>query len=441
MTNTQSRGNDHLNIIKIAFPLILANITVPLLGLVDTAILGHMQHTYYLAGASIGSLIITQLIWVCGFIKMSVTGLSAQSKHADAQVKLKVLTQACYLGAIIGLTLCLLQWPILKAGLWFAQTASEVQQSTTDYFMVRIWSAPASLINLALIGWFIGQQQTSLVLVLQVVVNLLNILFSLLFVYGFDWGIQGVALGTVLADYSLLLMSLMFAFKPFKQVDWLRSWFSVASLKVLLNLNSNILLRNLALQITLAFVTFKGAQLGQTTAATNAILMQFFALIALGLDGIANAVEALVGEAKGKQRIDQINKQVTIGLLWSSIFAIAYSLLFTVFGQNIINLLTDQSELRQSTYAYLWLVVCLPVVSHWCFLFDGVFVGLTKGAAMKNSMLISAALGFFPIWWVFQDLGNVALWYAMLGFLAVRGLTLGIWYYLQLNTRSAALLD
>lgn len=425
----------------LAAPLILANITTPLLGLVDTAILGHMDEAAYLAGASIGTLILTQLYWICGFIKMSVTGLSAQSaggiEKAD-EIRLKVLIQGITLGLVLGLIFVALQSPILSAGLYFAQSSDEFAQSTQTYFSVRVWGAPAALINLALVGWLIGQQKTRTILLLQVVVNLINIVLSVLFVFGFAWGIEGVAAATVLAEYSLLGCSLYAALRIVNLNLYQSAWLKLRALKTLLNLNTHILFRNLALQLTLAFVTFTGATLGAQTAATNAILMQFFALIALGLDGVANAVEALVGEQKGRRNVSMLKRQVNIGLFWSGIFSLVYALVFWLFGADIINLLTDQLSLRENAKAYLGLMIALPLIAHWCFLFDGVFVGLTHGRAMRDSMILSAALGFFAVWWiisrvieesaVYAGRENHGLWLALLSFLACRGLILGLWY-------------
>jgi MATE family multidrug resistance protein len=192
------------------------------------------------------------------------------------------------------------------------------------------------------------------------------------------------------------------------------------------------------LQFTLAFVTFTGATLGTQTAATNAILMQFFALIALGLDGVANAVEALVGEQKGRRNLSMLKRQVNTGLFWSSIFSLVYAIVFWLFGSDIINLLTDQLSLRENAKSYLGLMIALPLIAHWCFLFDGVFVGLTHGRAMRDSMILSAAVGFFAVWWMvstliqgsdaYAGMENYGLWLALLSFLASRGLILGLWY-------------
>ena len=426
------------HLLFLAFPLILANITTPLLGLVDTAILGHMEASHYLAGASIGTLILTQLYWICGFLKMSITGLSAQAGRGSAQTheqlgRTRVLVQGVSFGLILGLVFIAIQSPILSAGLYFAQSSALLAQSTEAYFSVRIWGAPAALANMALVGWLIGQQKTKTVLLLQVAVNLINIVFSVLFVFVFDWGVKGVAAATVVAEFALLFLSL-FVSKGLINITLFDSlWLKWSSLQPLISLNSDILLRNLALQVTLAFITFKGASMGAQVAATNAILMQFFALIALGLDGVANAVEALVGEEKGKQNHQAIRQNVGIGLLWSSLFALIYAFVFYAFGADIIQLLTDQVSLQSAAKRYLPLMIVLPLIAHWCFLFDGVFVGLSKGKAMRDSMILSAGLGFFLVWWFVSGLGNLGLWIALLSFLACRGAILGVWYRYMLH--------
>jgi MATE family multidrug resistance protein len=435
MQKTQNSANRSSiwQLLFLAVPLILANITTPLLGLVDTAILGHMDATHYLAGASIGTLILTQLYWICGFLKMSITGLSAQAGRNNIDItaqenRTKVLTQGLCFGLVLGLIFIILQNSILNAGLYFAQSTPLLAESTQAYFSIRIWGAPAALANMALVGWLIGQQKTKTVLLLQVVINLINIVFSLLFVFVFDWGVKGVAGATLVAEYSLLVFSLLAASGivnlKLVQLGWLK-W---NELKPLLSLNNNILFRNIALQVTLAFITFKGASMGAQVAATNAILMQFFALIALGLDGIANAVEAVVGEQKGKKNKVALVRQVQLGLFWSSLFAVLYSFIFWQFGVQIIQLLTDQVMLQESALSYLGLMILLPIIAHWCFLFDGVFVGLSNGKAMRDSMIISSGLGFFAVWWFIADLGNQGLWIALLSFLALRGIILGLWY-------------
>ena len=416
---------EHGRLLTLTLPMILANITTPLIGLVDTAVLGHMSGSHYLAGASVAALILTQLYWVCGFIRMSATGLSGQALgKKDRLQSARVLYQCLFSALVIGLLIVLLQIPILRASLLLSDAQGPVQDTLTAYFNVRVWGAPAALGNLALVGWLLGQQRATFVMLVQVLGNLLNVVLDIVFVFVFDWEVQGVAAASIIAEYSILFICISFisyrgVLKP--QLNW----FSLASLRVLTALNSAMLVRNLALQACLVFITFQGLRLGQNIAAINAILMQFFSLIALGLDAIAYAVEALVAEAKGALKTRLLVYRVKIGLLWSSIFALLYSALFYFAGTDIIGLLTNQQGLQSAASQYLTIIFLLPIIAHWCFLLDGVYVGITRAKAMRDSMLVSALVCFFPIWWLTHEYANWALWGAMLAFLAARGVTLG----------------
>ncbi|WP_376920716.1 MATE family efflux transporter [Agaribacter flavus] len=423
----------HKRLLSIAFPLIVANITTPLLGLVDTAILGRMGGLHYLAGAAVGSLIITQLYWVCGFLKMSITGLSAQADPTRAQSKVNVVVQGVLASILLAIVILLLNPLILKAGLWFVGEQGLTNQSTVDYFETRIWGAPAALTNLVLIGWLVGQQLTRSVLIIQVFTNIINIIASLVFVYFFDWGVTGVAAGTLVAEYASVVMCFSLVVKALSGQAYDLNLPNLASLLRLASLNANIFIRNLALQFTLAFVTLIGVGYGTEAAAMNAILMQFFSLIALGLDGIANAVESLVGRAKGQKDFVSLKKEVNTGLIWSSIIALLYTTVFYVFGDEILRLLSNNEDLFILFEDYHVLVLLLPLVSHWCFLFDGVYVGLTAGKTMRNTMLISTLCVFLPTYYLNNSSGNMALWLALLAFLASRGVLLWGDYYL--NTR------
>ncbi|MCU7553538.1 MATE family efflux transporter [Alteromonas sp. ASW11-19] len=428
MTGTTSRWQAHYRLISLAFPMILANITTPLLGLVDTAVLGHMDSSAMLAGASVGTLILTQIYWVCGFLRMSATGMSAQARgneHQSALLSAKALWQTCAIAALLGGALLLLQVPVLLAGIWLASPTMPVQTHLEAYFTVRVWGAPAAMLNLALVGWLVGQQRTRAVLIIQVVGNLINAGLDMVFVYGLSMSVGGVALASVIAEYTMMAIGLWVALGQCRGTAPQWDWFNSAARKILFKLNGNMLLRNLALQLCLAFLTLQGARLGETPAAVNAILMQFFVLIALGLDGIAYAVEALVGEAAGAKYRRAVRAETLRGLLWSSLFALAYAMGFLVAGDSIIALLTDIPHLQAAASDYLPLMVLLPLLGHWCFLFDGVFVGLTLSGAMRDTMIISAVGVFFPVWWLTKDSGNVALWYALLAFLLARGVTLG----------------
>jgi MATE family multidrug resistance protein len=283
---------------------------------------------------------------------------------------------------------------------------------------------PAAFANLVLVGWLVGQQCAKQVLVIQVVGNSLNAILNLVFVYGFNAGVEGVAAATVTAEVVMMLLSLFVCFSRIPLELPKRSWFTKAAMFSLFATNGNMFLRNLVLQACLAFVTLQGARYGVIAAGVNAMIMQFFALIALGLDGIAYAVEALVGKAKGEKNRSELFNQTAKGLMWSSVVALCYALVFALFHSSIAATLTHHTELIVVLKNYFWILILLPLLGHWCFLFDGVAVGLTESKAMRNTMALSAILGFFPVWWLTQNNGNLSLWYAMLAFLTLRGLSL-----------------
>lgn len=445
MLNTSSKQNiplfwskqQYFKILSLAFPMILANITTPLIGMVDTAVLGHMDGAFHLAGASIGALLLTQVYWICGFIRMSATGLSAQQKGANSTYGAsRVLYQSQFVGLLLGLLIIVLSGPMLMLGLALSAPEPEVSLAASQYFNIRVYGAPAALLNLALIGWLIGQQRTKAIMLIQIFANLLNAGLDVWFVFGLDLGIEGVAYASLIAEYFILLASLAYALRMFSLSSPSLAWIKLSALKELLKMNSDMLVRNLALQACLAFIIVQGARLGAVTAATNAILMQFFTLIALGLDAIAYAIEALVGESKGKNQSIAIQQTVYRGVVTSSVFALLYGLIFLLFGEQIINLLTNNPALRSNIEPYMLVIWVLPLIAHWCFLFDGVFIGLTRSKAMRDSMLICALLVFFPVWWITQQHENMALWVAMLAFLAARGITLG-GYFVYLSRHSA----
>ena len=429
----------HQKIIVIAIPMILSNVTTPLMGLVDTAVLGHMQGMYFLAGASVAALIITQLYWICGFLRMTSTGLSAQAKGSQDNNQLhQSLFQGILIGFLLGCLLLLIQDGILALGLYFANATPVIEGVISEYFYTRIWGAPAAIVNLALIGWLIGQQKAKQVLLIQVFANLLNLVLNLWFVFGLGLEVLGVALASVVAEYSISIISIIAALNLIGKPIIQKKWFSRTYLHSLLSLNGNTFFRNLILQACIAFLIFRGVGFGSTSAAINAILMQFFSLIALGLDGVAYAAEALVGEQKGQKNADGIIHVTLHGLVWSTLVAIIYSWIFIVWGIEIISVITDQPILQLEMQDYLIFVYCLPLIAHWCFFFDGVFVGLTRSQAMRNSMLSCGLAVYFPAFWVFSSYENQGLWMAMLIFLLFRGISLGGYFIYLCRTGKVA---
>lgn len=406
--------------------MLLANLTTPLIGLVDTAVLGHMGGTAPLAGAAIGSLILTQIYWVCGFLRMSSTGLSAQAYGRGSNVQSsKVLLQGGTVALVLAMLLWLLQVPLVQAGIFLSDASQQLQPILSAYFHTRVWGAPAALLNLVVIGWLIGRQQTRQVLYIQIVGNLLNALLDGVFVYGLEYGVTGVAAASVIAEYTMLVLGILTVRQVLPNLRWTPAWLRMRALKPLVLINNDMLIRNLALQLCLAYLTLQGARYGTHVAAVNALLMQFFALIALGLDAVAYGVEALMGEYKGRK--DQRRMWLTLwrGLFWSQGLAVLYCLVFAGGFSGIVALLTDSAALREDARGYYVITLAMPLIAHVCFLLDGVFVGLTRAKAMRNSMLLSALGVYFPLCLLWLDWQNHGLWWALLAFMAARGVTLG----------------
>jgi MATE family multidrug resistance protein len=442
--NTQ---NQHKQLFLIALPMIFSNITIPLLGLVDTAVLGHLDEAYYLGGSTVGAMIITFVTWLCGFLRMSTTGLTAQALGEKNHSKsLLVLLRGLLVAGFIGGTLILLQSFYLDLSLGLAGGSEKIQFYAKQYCDIRIWGLPAALSNLVILGWLLGNHKAKAVMWILIATNLINLSLDLLFVLVFDWQVQGVATATLIAEYSGVVIGLTYIVLAKKTVNQktLKSLLIKMGLKFLsvkeqlfeksalihyFQLNRDILIRTLCLELCFVFITFQGARLGDDVIATNAILMNFVLLISFGLDGIANATEVLVGKAHGQRNVKQRNFVVKIALFWTGIFALSYSLLFAIAGDFFVGLLTDIPDVVLSTKQYVHWIIILPILGCWCYLFDGVFVGLMKTKAMRNSMIIATFCCFFPMWWLLQDYGNHGLWAAFSVFLFVRGLSLGWHYY------------
>ena len=427
--------------------MIFSNITIPLLGLVDTAVLGHLDQAYYLGGSTVGAMIITFFTWLCGFLRMSTTGLTAQALgQQDNQKSLLVLLRGLLVAGIVGGTLILLQSFYLDLSLGLAGGSEKIQFYAKQYCDIRIWGLPAALSNLVILGWLLGNHKAKAVMWLLIATNFINLLLDLLFVLVFNWQVQGVASATLIAEYSGVILGLTYIVydKNKKKQRTVRRLCNVILSKIIqvkeelleksslvhyFKLNRDILIRTLCLEVCFVFITFQGARLGDSVIATNAILMNFVLLISFGLDGIANATEVLVGKAQGQKNIRQRNFVVKIALFWTGLFALSYSLLFAIAGEFFVGLLTDIPDVVISTKQYIHWIIILPILGCWCYLFDGVFVGLMKTKAMRNSMIIATFGCFFPTWWLFQSFGNHGLWAAFSVFLLVRGLSLAWHYY------------
>ncbi len=421
----------HRAVWRIAAPLILSNVTVPLLGMVDTAVVGHMDRPAYLAAVAVGAMVFGFLFTGFNFLRMGTTGLAAQRHGADDGDGLRaLLVQSLLVVVAISAVLIALQVPIARLALRLLTPDPEVAALAADYFHVRIWAAPAVLANFALVGWFIGLGNGRIPLAIMLTVNVINIALDLLFVLVFGWGVMGVAAASVIAEFSGLAMGLWLVARM------LRGWpgrlrrervVEAASLRRLLSVNSALFVRTLSLMFAFGFLTAQGARLGSTVLAANAVLLQFVFLLSYALDGFANAAEALVGRALGRRDLDGFRLALRRSMQWTVGAALVFSLAFALGGIPLIHLLTGIDEVREIARAHLPWMVIAPLICLWPFLYDGVFVGATRAREMRDTMLVATFLVYVPAWYALQGFGNHGLWAAFLLFMGVRGLGLHLW--------------
>ena len=425
----------HWRVFGLAWPMILSNLSQPLLGLVDTAILGHLESTDYLAAVAVGSAILMSIYLSFGFLRMGTTGLVAQSVGRGQLTEAwRTGMRAIILGAGLGALLLMCSPLISSLGTRIMGAGGEIQVLAASYTSIRLYSAPAALAIYALIGWFIGKQDTRAPLMILVTTNLLNVLLDLLLIIGLGMNSDGAALATVIAEYSGLTLAGFLVLRKIRQEGQKLIFDGILARKPywqLLRINRHLFVRTLALLFSFAFFTAQGARLGPDIVAANAILINLVMLTAHGLDGFAHAVEALVGEAVGASNRTAFNEAVASCTLWSVICALLFTGCFGTGISWIPILFTDhQSILHLLAEYWPWLVV-LPLITVGSYLLDGIYVGAIRTAAMQNSMLVSVVLVYLPIWWLFRDWSNHGLWLAFIALNLARTITLGAHYILN----------
>ena len=417
---------------RIAAPMILSNVSVPLLGMVDTGVVGHLESPVYLGAVAIGATIFGFLYTGMNFLRMGTTGIAAQRYGADDYDGLRVsLGQALIVAQLIAVLLLLLQAPLGRLALDLIGAEPDVESFALEYFSIRIWSAPGTLANYALIGWFLGLQNARVPLLIFLTINVTNIVLDLAFVLGLGMKVDGVALASVIAEYTALLVALAFAARELRRREgrWpLARLLRVRAYAAFFSVNANLFVRTLALMFTFFFVTAQGARLGGLVLAANAVLMNFMHLASFALDGIAHAAEALVGKAVGQRNRASLEASVRLCLKWSLYFAAGIAAVFLLAGQFLVNLLTDLPEVRQTAMRYLPWVIGAPLIAVWSFLYDGVYVGATRAREMRDIMIVSTFIVFLPAWYLLQGFGNHGLWAALILFFASRGIGMHMGY-------------
>jgi MATE family multidrug resistance protein len=424
------KGLNH-EILKLAIPNIISNITVPLLGLVDMMLMGHLESVAYIGAIGLGGTIFSVMYSIFSFMRAGTTGFTAQAYGGQDRQEISYAFYRSICIAFIATVLVLsLQRPIEWIAMQLLNGSEEVLAFTSDYFRVRIWAAPAVLCLYTFNGWYIGMQNTTIPMVIAILINVVNIGLSVLFVNVFKMGVVGVALGTVIAQYTGLLTAFIFMLVRYRQylvpvrmaillqADKLRRFFKV---------NTDFMIRSILLVLTIAFFTNQSAKLGDDILAVNMILMQFFYIFSYFTDGFAYAGEALVGRFTGAHDLSNLKKTIKYLLIWGVALSVPFTLLYWAFPEAFIRLVSDQPGVAEQARPYYIYMVLIPVITFAAFLWDGIYIGATAAREIRNTMIIASLLVFLPAWYFLMPVyGNHGLWIAFLLFMVARGVSMTV---------------
>ena len=415
------------DLFRVAIPIMIANVSTPLLGVVDTMIIGQAPDPALIGSVAIASLIFTFIYWGFGFLRMGTAGLTAQALGADDHGEIRAtLGRSILLAVTIGIILISLQHPISELAFYLIQGSFRVELLAKEYFDIRIWSAPATLTNYVVLGWLIAIGKARHALALQLLLNISNMLMDIFFVLGLGMGVKGVALGTLLSEYGAAGIGVFTVFTIQKRLPG--SWNMkriVAKEKVLksLSVNGDILIRSLALIVVFTWFTASSAALGDVTLAANAVLLHFLTVSAYFLDGIALAAEKFIGESVGQRSKRNFIDAAKLTTIWAAGIAALISFCFLICGPAIINFMTVDPDVRALAKDFVIFAALAPFIGVWCFQLDGIFIGATATSFMRNSMLFSTLL-FFVTWKGLEDFGNLGLWLSLLSHFIYRTITL-----------------
>ncbi|MGO4308734.1 MATE family efflux transporter [Pseudomonas sp. KB_15] len=419
----------HRRVWALAAPMILSNISVPLVALVDSTVIGHLPHAHQLGAVAVGASLYTFLAWAMGFLRMGSTGFAAQAAgRGDGAALRQILLQGLLLAIGLAVVLGAVGVPLSGVALHFMQPSAELDHLTREFFHTRLFGLPAALASYALVGWFLGTQNARAPLAILLSTNLVNIALNLWFVLGLEWGVVGAARASVIAEWTGALIGLLMTRKALRAYPGHIAWAALTlwqSWRPLLAVNRDIFIRSLALQSVFFLITVQGARLGDATVAANALLLNGLLLTAHALDGLAHAVEALCGHALGARDRDALRRSLVVAGGWSLLASLGFAALFLFAGHLFIEMQTDIQSVRDTAFIYLPYLAVLPLIAVWSYLLDGLFIGATRAREMRNGMLLTVAL-VLPFGWALQGGGNHGLWITFLLFMLLRSLTLGV---------------
>jgi MATE family multidrug resistance protein len=428
---TNFTGLSHKRVLGVAIPIVLANATIPILGAVDTAVVGQLGLAAPIGAVGIGAIIITAIYWLFGFLRMGTTGLTAQAiGSGDKPETSALLVRGIIIGLVAGLVLIIAQVPIFLGALQLSPASMEVESLAQKYLQIRVYSAPAAIALFGITGWLIAKEKTREVLLLQLALNGINITLDLVFVLKLGWGVEGVAIATLIAEWSGLIFGLWLAREGFNNGYW-KNWIQIfdrVRLIQMAKVNSDIMIRSILLEIGFVSFLFLGSSFDDATLAANQVLIQFLNITAYALDGFAFAAEALVGQALGAKNRPLFRRAVIMTSQWGLGSVILMALAFFVFGNSIINVMTTAEDVRVVSYEYLPWMVAAPLAGVAAWMLDGIFIGATRTADMRNMMFISFCIYLIALALLLPSYGNHGLWASLIIFSIARGVTLGFKY-------------
>ncbi|MFI3265653.1 MAG: MATE family efflux transporter [Rikenellaceae bacterium] len=417
----------HSQIIKLSIPNIISNITVPLLGMVDMMIVGHLGSEVMIGAMALGAAIFNFIYWSFAFLRMGTSGFTAQAYGArDMREMSSSLLRSLAVALAVGLTLVVFQYPLGKMMLWIMDGSNEVTAFASSYFFARIWAAPATLSLNAIQGWYIGMQNSRLPMYMSIVINILNIGFSLFFVFVLDMGFVGIAWGTVVAQYGGLLMGVILWLVHYKRMSKYFDLGHAMKLSAMLrffNVNRDIFIRTACIVTVFTFFTSLSARQGDMLLAVNMLLMQLFTLFSYVIDGFAYSAESLIGKFEGAGNMPAIKKCLRQLFMWGFGLAMIFVAVYVVFWQELLGLFTDSTQVIEMARGYIGWIIAVPLITFIPFVIDGALIGATKNVIMRKTVFFSAIM-FFVVFYLCQPfMGNDALWLAFMAFMVSRGLS------------------
>lgn len=419
------------SILKLAIPNIISNITIPLLGLVDMILMGHIGSSVYIGAIALGGTIFSVLYSFFSFLRAGTTGFTAQAYGSKDNIEtIYSLYRSISIGIPIIILILALQIPIANLSKILLDGSDDVKNLAITYFYVRIWAAPANILLYCLNGWFVGMQNTKIPMLIAIIINVFNIIFSIIFVLILNQDVKGVALGTVISQYCGLSLAIILLIKNYKsyfiKIDK-NILFDFSKIKRFFKVNTDLMIRSFLLIISIAFFTNQSAKLGDNILAINMILLQSFYIFSYFTDGFAYAGEALVGKFIGSNDRESLRKVIRLLLIWGFSISVPFTILYALFPSTFVRIISDNPEILSEVRPYYIYMIIIPLITFAAFIWDGIYIGATASKAIRNTMIISTIFIFIPAWYILTPLySNHGLWCAFLCFMVARGAAMSV---------------